>query len=309
MTVDLLLSVAGLALLVLGGDYLVRGAVALAMKLGIAPVIVGLTVLAFGTSAPELIVSVAAAIGGQPGIALGNVVGSNIANVLVILGATAIIAPVLSNDDELKISWVYAMLASVLLIVLCFLGPLVWWHGAILLSALALTLYMQISRARSGPVDSPELEVATSDGRKIALWLVVGLVLLPVGAQMLVHGASDIARGFGISDAVIGLTLVAIGTSLPELAASVASALRGRADMALGNVIGSNLFNILAILGITAFFGPLEVPAQMLRFDLWFMLATTAILGPFLYRHIAIGRVAGAALLSIYAAYTVWLLA
>ena len=136
MIVDILLIVAGLALLVLGGDYLVRGAVALAMKLGIAPVIVGLTVLAFGTSAPELIVSVAAAIGGQPGIALGNVVGSNIANVLVILGATAIIAPVLSNDDELKISWVYAMLASVLLIVLCFLGPLVWWHGAILLSAL-----------------------------------------------------------------------------------------------------------------------------------------------------------------------------
>ena len=156
MIVDILLIVAGLALLVLGADYLVRGAVALAMKLGIAPVIVGLTVLAFGTSAPELIVSVAAAIGGQPGIALGNVVGSNIANVLVILGATAIIAPVLSNDDELKISWVYAMLASVLLIVLCFLGPLVWWHGAILLSALALTLYLQIGRARSGPTETTE---------------------------------------------------------------------------------------------------------------------------------------------------------
>lgn len=309
MIVDILLIVSGLALLVFGGDYLVRGAVALALKLGIAPVIVGLTVLAFGTSAPELIVSVAAALGGQPGIALGNVVGSNIANVLVILGATAVIAPVLSNDDELKISWVYAMVASALLIVLCFAGPLVWWHGAILLTGLALTLYMQISRARQGQTEAPELEVSTDSSRQIAIWLVVGLVLLPIGAQLLVNGATDIARSFGISEAVIGLTLVAIGTSLPELAASVASALRGRADMALGNVIGSNLFNILAILGITAFFGPLDVPEQMLRFDLWFMLATTALLGPFLLRHIAIGRVAGAALLSIYAAYTVWLLA
>lgn len=311
MTVDILLIVAGLGLLVVGGDFLVRGAVALALKLGIAPVIVGLTVLAFGTSAPELIVSIAAALGGQPGIALGNVVGSNIANVLVILGATAVIAPVLSDDDELKISWVYAILASVLLIVLCFLGPLVWWHGAVLLSALALTLYLQIGRARGGQAHAPEVDVAVaSDGAgKIALWLVLGLVLLPVGARLLVDGATDIARGFGISEAVIGLTLVAIGTSLPELAASVASALRGRADMALGNVIGSNLFNILAIMGITAFFGPLEVPEQMLRFDLWFMLVTTGLLGPFLLRHIAVGRVAGLALLSVYAAYTVWLLA
>nr|WP_220185272.1 calcium/sodium antiporter [Paracoccus sp. S1E-3] len=307
----MLFILAGLALLVIGGDYLVRGAVALALKLGIAPVIVGLTVLAFGTSAPELIVSVAAALGGQPGIALGNVVGSNIANVLVILGATAVIAPVLSDDDELKISWVYAMLASVLLIVLCFAGPLVWWHGVILLACLAVTLYQQIGRARSPQGHPPELdvEVATDRGAKIALWLVVGLVLLPVGARLLVDGATDIARGFGISETVIGLTLVAVGTSLPELAASVASALRGRADMALGNVIGSNLFNILAIMGITAFFGPLQVPEQMLRFDLWFMLLTTGLLGPFLYRHIAVGRVAGAALLSIYAAYTVWLLA
>lgn len=309
MIADILRIVAGLALLVVGGDFLVRGAVGLALRLGVAPVIVGLTVLAFGTSAPELIVSVAAAVNGQPGIALGNVVGSNIANVLVILGATAVIAPVLSNDEELKISWVYAVAASVLLIVLCFLGPLVWWHGAILLACLAATLFFQISRARQGQGTAPEVQDDHTPPRMIALFLAVGLVALPIGANLLVSGASDIARGFGISDAVIGLTLVAIGTSLPELAASVASALRGRADMALGNVIGSNLFNILAILGITSFFGPLDVPAQMLHFDLWFMLATTLLVGPFLLRHIAIGRVAGAALLSIYAAYTVWLLA
>ncbi|TXB70114.1 calcium/sodium antiporter [Paracoccus aurantiacus] len=307
--VDILLILAGLALLVVGGDFLVRGAVALALRLGIAPVIVGLTVLAFGTSAPELIVSVAAALGGQPGIALGNVVGSNIANVLVILGATAVIAPVLSHDNELKTSWIYAVLASVLLILLCFAGPLIWWHGMILLTALAVTLFLQVSRARQGVSDTPELHDDHAAPASIAIWLAIGLVALPIGAKILVTGASDIARGFGISDAVIGLTLVAIGTSLPELAASVASALRGRADMALGNVIGSNLFNILAIMGVTAFFGPLDVPVEMLRFDLWFMLATTLLLGPFLLRHIAIGRIAGAALLAVYMAYTVWLLA
>ncbi|WBU63330.1 calcium/sodium antiporter [Paracoccus aerodenitrificans] len=309
MIVNLLLIATGLGLLVIGGDFLVRGAVALALRLGIAPVIVGLTVLAFGTSAPELIVSVAAAVGGQPGIALGNVVGSNIANVLLILGATALIAPVRSRDPELRSGWIYVVIASLLLIALCFAGPLVWWHGLILLIGLILSLAAQITRARQGRSDAPDLEVQAESAAKIALWLAVGLIALPIGARLLVDGASDIARAFGISDAVIGLTLVAVGTSLPELAASVASALRGRADMALGNVIGSNLFNILAILGITAFFGPLEVPAQMLQFDLWFMLACTLALGPFLLRHIAVGRVAGAALLAVYAGYTAWLLA
>ena len=309
MTADLLLILGGLALLVVGGDFLVRGAVALALRLGIAPVIVGLTVLAFGTSAPELIVSVAAALGGQPGIALGNVVGSNIANVLLILGATAVIAPVLSSDAELQRSWLWAVGAELLLIALCFAGPLMWWHGAILLAALAVLLSGQLRRARQGKGEAPELEVGAAGPRKIALWLVIGLVALPIGAKILVAGASDIARSFGISEAVIGLTLVAIGTSLPELAASLASALRGRADMALGNVIGSNIFNILAIMGITAFFGPLPVPAEMLRVDLWFMLATTLLVGPFLIRHIAIGRLTGTALLSVYAAYTLWLLA
>lgn len=311
MIVDSLYILVGLGLLVLGGEYLVRGAVALALRLGIAPVVVGLTVVAFGTSAPEMIVSVSAAIGGQPGIALGNVIGSNIANVLVILGATAVIAPVLSNDDELKKSWTYAVAASVLLIALCLLGPLGWWHGAIMLAGLALTLYFQISRARQGQMQAEvaEIERGVTPPRKIIMWLILGLVALPIGANLLVSGASEIARGFGISDAVIGLTLVAVGTSLPEFAASVTAALRGRADMALGNVIGSNLFNILAIMGITSLFGPLVVPEQMLRFDLWLMLATTLLVGPFLFRHIAIGRVVGAVFVAIYAAYTIWLLA
>ncbi|MDO5643984.1 MAG: calcium/sodium antiporter [Paracoccus sp. (in: a-proteobacteria)] len=311
MIVDLLLVALGLGFLVVGGDYLVRGAVALALRLGIAPVIVGLTVLAFGTSAPELIVSVAAAVGGKPGIALGNVVGSNIANVLLILGATALIAPILSREQELNKALLYAVLASILLIVLCWFGPLRWWHGVILLSGLALTLLLQLRSARAGRGEAPDMDmpVRTVAMRVILFWLALGLVALPVGAQLLVRGASDIASSFGISDAVIGLTLVAVGTSLPELAASVASALKGRADMALGNVIGSNLFNILAIMGITAFFGPLPVPAQMLRVDLWVMLATTLLIAPFLLRGIAIGRLAGAGLVALYAGYAAWLLA
>ncbi|MFV0293821.1 MAG: calcium/sodium antiporter [Paracoccus sp. (in: a-proteobacteria)] len=308
MIVDILFILAGLGLLVLGGDYLVRGSVALALRLGIAPAIIGLTVLAFGTSAPELIVSIAAAIGGQPGIALGNVVGSNIANILLILGATAIIAPVLSNDNELKVSWGYAVAASVLLILLCLTGSLAWWHGTILLCGLTVTLTTQIRSARTGHGHTPELGHGPASPGQIIFWLVIGMTALPIGAQLLVNGASSIARTFGISETVIGLTLVAIGTSLPELSTSVASALRGQVDMALGNVIGSNLFNILAIMGITAFFGPIPVPDEMLRFDLWFMLACTLIVGPFLFRHIPIGRLMGAALLAVYATYTLWLL-
>ena len=309
MIADILFVLGGLGLLVLGGEVLVRGAVALALRLGIAPVIVGLTVVAFGTSAPELIVSVAAALGGRPGIALGNVVGSNIANILLILGATAVIAPVLSDDGELKKSWLCVIAASVLLILLCLAGPLIWWHGLVLLAGLALVLGGQIRRAGAGRNAAPATGVGHAAPRMIAIWLAVGLVALPIGARLLVTGASDIARGFGISEAVIGLTLVALGTSLPELAASVASALRGRADMALGNVIGSNLFNILAIMGITALFGPLPVPPEMLRVDLWFMLLTSLAVGPFLWRRLPIGRLAGAALLAAYAAYTLWLLA
>lgn len=310
MIVDLLLVALGLGFLVVGGDYLVRGAVALALRLGIAPVIVGLTVLAFGTSAPELIVSVAAAVGGKPGIALGNVVGSNIANVLLILGATALIAPILSREQELNKALLYAVLASILLIVLCWFGPLRWWHGVILLSGLALTLLLQLRSARAGRGEAPDMDmpVRTVAMRVILFWLALGLVALPVGAQLLVRGASDIASSFGISDAVIGLTLVAVGTSLPELAASVASALKGRADMALGNVIGSNLFNILAIVGITSFLGPLHVPAEMLRLDLWLMLACIVIVGPFLWLRLPVGRLTGLGLVAGYAGYLSWLL-
>lgn len=307
MAVDLALIAAGLVLLVAGGEFLVRGAVALALRLGITPLVVGLTVVAFGTSAPEMIVSVSAALKGATDLAMGNVVGSNIANVLVILGVSALIAPILTREHDLRESWWMMVGASVLLIALSLIGPLGLVAGLVLLVGLGLTLWRQLATAGAADADLPE-GTGLAPWRNVAIWLAVGLVALPIGAHLLVQGATDIARAFGVSEAVIGLTLVAIGTSLPELAASVMAALRGRSDLALGNVVGSNIFNILLILGVTALIKPLAVPEQMLRLDFWVMLAAALVMGPFLFRGLTIGRVTGAAMVAAYAAYIVVLL-
>ncbi|RMC37473.1 calcium/sodium antiporter [Paracoccus alkanivorans] len=307
MIVDLLLVFAGLVLLVLGGDLLVKGAVNLSLRLGVAPVIVGLTVVAFGTSAPELLVSVSAALTGSTDIALGNVVGSNTANVLIILGASAFISGITTKGHDLRASWVMMMASSVLLIALAFTGEIGRVEGFVLLAVLAAVLWRQISTARAERPEQVEGAEPGATGRQIAIWLIGGLIALPVGAHLLVMGASDIARLMGISEAVIGLTLVAVGTSLPEMAASVASAVRRRGDLALGNVVGSNIFNILAILGITSVVAPLPVPPQMMHFDLWVMLGSSLLLAPFLFRGIPITRPVGGVFLAGYAAY-VWVL-
>ncbi|NCM97952.1 MAG: calcium/sodium antiporter, partial [Rhodobacterales bacterium] len=245
----------GLLLLVLAGDALVRGAVNLALRLGIPALVVGLTVVAFGTSAPEMLVSVNATIDGKPGIALGNVVGSNIANILLVLGISALIATIHSSRLDLTRSFVTMLAATVLFIVLCALGPITWWHGLILLAGLGVMLWDSFANASS----AAEIEGADLDMPwwQVLAYLGVGLVGLPVGADFLVEGSVNIARVLGISEAVIGLTLVAVGTSLPELATSIAAALRGQADVAMGNVIGSNVFNLLGIIGVSAMVGDL----------------------------------------------------
>ncbi|MFV0300295.1 MAG: calcium/sodium antiporter [Paracoccus sp. (in: a-proteobacteria)] len=303
MTADLLLVLSGLGLLVIGGDNLVRGAVNLSLRLGVTPTVVGLTVVAFGTSAPELLVSVSAALSGSTDIAMGNVVGSNIANVLVILGACAALTGIPTRGLDLKESWVMMMAASVVVLLLAISGPIGRIDGLLLLAMLGLVLWRQLTTSGAESPDELEGADASARGWKIALWLAIGLIALPLGAHLLVTGATDIARLFGISEAVIGLTLVAIGTSLPELAASIASARAGRADMALGNVVGSNLFNILAILGVTALIRPLPIPPQMLQLDLWVMLLSSALLWPFLFRNIRMGKRVGLALLACYALY------
>lgn len=311
MLIDLLKVALGLGLLVGAGDMLVKGAVGLALRLGIPSLIVGLTVVAFGTSAPELLVSVNAALSGQAGIALGNVVGSNIANILLILGVPAIISGIHSSQVDTRRSYLMMLAASVLLIALAFLGTIGRMAGLVLLAGLVFMLWDNIRIAQAHR-NARETETEIGDAHmgwgKIAALILAGLLGLGFGADLLVDGAVAIARVAGLSETVIGLTLVAIGTSLPELVTSVMAALRKQADVAMGNVIGSNIFNILSILGVTAVITPLPVPAQMLRLDLWVMLAVALALAPFVLGKRDIGRLAGVALLAAYVGYTVVLL-
>jgi cation:H+ antiporter len=314
MLMDVVYVVAGLVLLVLAGDALVRGSVNLSLRLGIPPLIVGLTVVAFGTSAPELLVSVQAIMNDAPGIALGNVVGSNIANVLLVLGIPAIISTIHSSTLGVSRGFITMLAATALFIGLCFLGPITWWHAGILLIGLALMIGDNIHSARQHrnlAAEEEELEGADPSAPwwKIVIFLILGLIGLPLGAGFLVDGASNIARLYGISETVIGLTLVAVGTSLPELATSVIAAFKKQADVAMGNVIGSNVFNLLGIIGVAGFVGPIPVPDSMLTQDLWVMAAASLLLIPFILMRFNITRIVGVAFVATYVAYTVSLVA
>ena len=307
-----LLVAAGLGLLLVAGDLLVKGAVNLSLRLGIPALIVSLTVVAFGTSAPELLVSVQAILSGSPGIALGNVVGSNTANVLLVLGLPAIVSGIAAGMGSRK-SYVQMLAATALFIALCFLGPLTRWHGLILLAALAAMLVWAARAALAHRESGAATEVEGADpelpGWKIAGSLVLGLAGLPLGADLLIRGATTIARDFGLSDEIIGLTLVALGTSLPELATTLVAAWRRQTDVVMGNVIGSNMFNLLGIIGIAVLVGPIPVDPQMLRFDLWVMAAAALVLAPFVMRGWRMGRRWGLVLSALYAVYIALVLA
>ena len=313
MTAHIALAILGLVILVLAGDALVRGAVNLALRLGISALVVSLTVVAFGTSAPELLVSIQAVLGDAPGLALGNVVGSNIANVLLVLGLPAIISCLDPSVSDTRKNYIFMLCASLVFVVLAFLGPFVWWHGLILLAVFALILGDQIRHAFTGdaPEELPE-ELEEADPSmpywKIGMYLGLGLIGLPLGADLLIDSATEIARAFGVSEVVIGLTLVALGTSLPELATSVMAALRKHADVALGNVIGSNIFNLLFIFGVAPWFGAIPVDGEFLRFDLWVMLGTSLILLPFVFFRWRMGRAVGLLFVALYIGYVSFLL-
>ncbi|CUH35230.1 Inner membrane protein YrbG [Jannaschia seosinensis] len=303
------LSVAvGLVILVFAGDALVKGAVNLALRLGIPALVVSLTIVAFGTSAPELLVSVQAIIDGAPGLALGNVVGSNTANVLLVLGVPALIAVLRTSAHDTRRDFLYMIGATVLFLALCLTGRLVWWHGIVLLAALAAVLTATFMSSREADVEVEGAEPGLP-GWKVAVFLILGLIGLPVGASLLVDGATAIARTYGVSEAVIGLTLVAIGTSLPELATTVMAAIRRHADVALGNVIGSNLFNLLAIMGVAVLVGPVPVDDAFLQKDLWVMGAASLLLVPFVFMGRDITRIWGVALCTLYVGYLGWALA
>ena len=278
---------AGLAILLMAGDLLVRGAVGASPRLGIPEFVVSLTVVALGTSVPELLLSIQAVLGGAPGIALGNVVGSNTANVLLVLGVPALISRLRTKEADCRKSYVTMLGVSVVFFLLCVIGPLNWVHGIILLVILVLVGSDQVRHAARHrrtaeilPAETPGPQIRI---RTIALFLVLGIACLPLGASLLVDAAVEMAGIIGVSDSAIGLTIVAVGTSLPELATTTMAAVRRKADVALGNVIGSNLFNLLLIAGGAALFGTIPVPQEFLAFDLWFMLAASVLLAPFVF--------------------------
>ncbi len=309
---DWILGGLGLVLLLLAGDALVKGAVNLSLRLGIPALIVGLTIVAFGTSAPEMLVSVKAVLDDAPGIALGNVVGSNIANILLVLGLPAVVAGLSTSKCEVGRDYAAMLAVSVAFAVLCIFGPLTWVSSLILLAILAVILFfqMQAARAHRSSCATDEIEGADPDlpWSRILVFLAIGLVGLPLGAQLLVSSATNIARTFGISETVIGLTIIALGTSLPELATTLMAALRGKADVALGNVVGSNVFNLLAIIGVAGLFGNIPVDPEFLRLDLWVMLGSSLLLAPFVLLRWDMGRGTGIGLTGLYLAYMAYLL-
>ncbi len=305
----------GLLILLLAGDALVKGAVNLSLRAGVPALIVSLTIVAFGTSAPELLISVNAVLVDKPGLALGNVVGSNTANILLVLGVPAIISGLHVSQCDSRRTYLFMLAVSAGFVALAFRGRFDTLAAVALLAVLALILVDAFGKARDHrreqarirlDADDPgEIEGADPDMPwwQIVAFLVLGLVGLPLGADLLVDNASVIARLYGVSDAVIGLTLVALGTSLPELATTVMAALRRQADVALGNVIGSNMFNLLAIIGITALVGEVPVDREFLVFDLWVMLGASLLLAPFVLMCRDIGRVWGVVLTALYVVY------
>ncbi len=318
MLVDLLLVVGGLALLVFGGEALVRGAGGIALLLRVTPAVVGLTVVAAGTSMPELVVSVRAAVAGSPGLAMGNIVGSNIFNIAAILGIVALVRPLRIGGNTVRLEWPVMFLAAVQLHLLARDGLLDRLEGAFLaLAIVAFTAYSVWIARRAGTAEQSEFaESARTPGGAPgrAAWLrnvgavVVGVAALAVGASLLVRGSVSLARTWGVSETVIGLTIVAAGTSTPELVTSLVAAFRGRDDVAVANVVGSNVFNALGIGGITALVHPVPVPPEVVARDDWWMIGTSAALFPLMRSGMRITRLEGAVLLAAFVAYTTLLL-
>ncbi|MEH6717322.1 MAG: calcium/sodium antiporter [Aurantimonas endophytica] len=301
---DYLLLLAGLVGLFLGGEALVRGSVGIARRMAIPPLLIGLTVVGFGTSTPELLVSVDAAWRGSPDIALGNIVGSNIANILLIIGLSALVWPIKVMGATLKRDTAVMTLAALALVPIFALGEMGRLSGFILFAG--LVAYLVWAYVQPGEIVVEEEGIKPPASALISvLWVIGGLVALMAGARFLVDGAVSIARDYGISEAFIGLTIVAVGTSLPELATSLIAAFRRQSEIAIGNIVGSNIFNILGILGVTAMIAPIPVASRFLTFDLPIMIALSLVLTGLLLTQKVIGRGVGVAMLAGYGAY-VW---
>lgn len=304
----------GFVLLLGGGEALVRGAVGLARRFGLSELLIGLTVVAFGTSAPELFVSVQAALNGIPDLAVGNVIGSNIANIALILGTACLVKPVIVDRHDIRPDAYVLLGASALLVALGFAGGISRILAGLMVASLVAHLFLSYRRERKANAASPDwhVEEAQEIETKWGVWtsvvlVVAGLGALVLGTDLLIGGAVEIARLLNVPDAVVGLTVVAIGTSLPELATSIVAARKGHSDVAVGNVLGSNLFNILLILGVTSLVSPISIDPRFTMQDLPLMFAVTALAVAVLMFRGRLGRLWGAGLTVGYFAYIVGL--
>ena len=311
---DIVLIIIGLVLLVGGGEALVRGASTLAVRVGISPLVIGLVVVSAATSAPEMAVTIGAVASGEPDLAVGNVVGSNIVNILFILGLSAVISPLVIKRQLIRIDVPVMVALSVALLLLSLDGQITLLDGLLLFSVLVVHTVVSIVKGRQKESPSAERESLPLNTQPVPLWLaglllVAGVGLLVAGAQTLVTGAVGIATAFGVSSLVIGLTVVAIGTSLPELATSLIALRKGETDMAVGNIVGSNIFNIGFVLGLPAilFAGGIPVPAAAITVDIPIMVAAAVALLPIAFTGFIVARWEGALFVGLYVAYTLYL--
>ncbi|MCZ8153648.1 MAG: calcium/sodium antiporter [Rhodobacteraceae bacterium] len=295
-----LLFVVGLVALFFGGEYLVRGASAIARKFNLSPMVIGLTIVGFGTSAPEMLVSVQAALDDLPAIAIGNVLGSNIANILLILGLSALIAPLLIPVRKLWRDLAFMLAATAVIWVMLLDGQVTRLDGVLLLAGLVVFLIVAFVTGKSDEDQSIEGDIPQWKAWAFTLG---GLVVLVIGARFLVDSATDIARAFGISEAIIGLTIVAVGTSLPELATSVIAAIRKQTEIAVGNIVGSNIFNIFGILGTTAVLAPIPADPRFAAIDMPWAMGTAVGLTVLAFVLGGLPRIAGVVLLAAYGGY------
>ncbi len=313
MLLNLLACAVGLILLVWSADRFVRGAASIARHLGAPPLLIGLTIIGIGTSAPEVVVSLIASLQGNPQIAVGNALGSNITNIGMVLGVTALIAPLAVSSTALRRELPLVLGVSIATLLMCLDGLLERWNGALLLMGFVATMAWMIWLGRTTDASDPLIQEISQEGQTAALtprwayfWIVTGLILLPVSSQMLVFGATRIAEHFGVSDLVIGLTVIAIGTSLPELAATVAGALHKEPDLAVGNVLGSNLFNLLLVLGIPGVIAAPQLDPAVIVRDLPMMIGLTVAVIAMAWGRSSPGRISrieGAALLAAFIGY------
>lgn len=305
MLINIVLLVMGLVVVLKGADWLTDGAVNIASRFGVSQMVIGLTIVAMGTSMPELCVSMVSALKGTPDLAVGNVVGSNTLNTLLIVGCSALVAPIMVKRSSVRRDIPFAVLASLLMLIFCLDGGIDRLDAALLFILFAVFMFVTV---KYGKNEGTEAKTTAAPLGKAALLLVVGLVCLILGSNLFVDNASFIASTLGVSDAVIGLTIVAGGTSLPELATSMVSAKKGNSDIAIGNVIGSNVFNILMIIGVTGLVKPMHIKG-ITSLDLIVMLASMLLLWFFCRTTYKVKRWEGAVLAISYIAYIAWLIA